>query len=135
MKRRQLTSLALAAILSVTTIAATHEEATPSGEAWLGLIDGGKYGESWSESSALFRTQVAAQKWIEMIAAGRGPLGVIKSRKLKSIQFMTAVPGAPDGNYALILFDSSFEHKANSIETLTLMEDAGKWRAAGYFIK
>jgi Protein of unknown function (DUF4019) len=115
--------------------AVSQEQAVPTGEAWLALIDSGKYMESWSESSTLFRTQLPAQKWAEMAGSVRGSLGAKKSRKLKSVNFAKTLPGVPDGNYAVIQFDAAFANKANAVETLTVMEDAGQWRAAGYFIK
>ena len=65
----------------------------------------------------------------------REPLGTKTSRKLKTISFPTTLPGAPDGHYALATFDSSFTNKAAATETLTLMDDAGTWRVAGYFIR
>jgi hypothetical protein len=125
----------LLVVLTWNCLALSQNEAQPSGEAWLVLVDKGKYGESWSEASAFFRSRVPAQKWTEMVSGVREPLGAKTLRKLKSISFPTSLPGAPDGNYALIQFDASFARKANAVETLTLMEDAGKWRVAGYFIK
>ena len=47
-----------------------------------------------------------------------------------------ALPGAPDGEYVVIQYESSFEHKQSAIETVTPMLDTdGKWRVSGYFIK
>ena len=115
--------------------AVTEDQAVPAGEAWLALIDSGKYGESWSGASTMFRNQLPAQKWTEMVGAVRGPLGAKKSRTLKNTKFTKALPGAPDGNYVVMQFDARFTNKASAIETLTLMEDAGEWRAAGYFIR
>ena len=123
-------------LLAVLTFAAvTPEQAAPSGKSWLALIDNGKYMESWSGASTMFRIQVPAQKWVEMIGAVRGPLGEKRSRKLKNVNHLKTLPGAPDGNYAVMQFDASFANKANAVETLTVMEDAGQWRASGYFIK
>jgi hypothetical protein len=49
---------------------------------------------------------------------------------------MTSVPGAPDGQYVLIQFETVFEKKAQSIETITPMLDADRtWRVSGYYIK
>jgi hypothetical protein len=114
---------------------AVQNQAAPAGEAWLKLIDNGKFGESWSEAATLFRTQVPQQTWIEKAQAARASLGALTSRKLKTIKFAKTLPGAPDGNYALILFNTSFANKASAVETLTLTEDVGAWRAAGYFIR
>ncbi len=46
------------------------------------------------------------------------------------------MPGAPDGEYVVIQYDSSFEHKQAAVETVTPMLDKdGKWRVSGYYIK
>jgi hypothetical protein len=44
--------------------------------------------------------------------------------------------GPPDGEYVVIQFETSFENKKSAIETVTPMLDQdGKWRVSGYFIK
>ncbi len=49
---------------------------------------------------------------------------------------MTSLPGAPDGQYVVIQYESSFEHKKSAIETVTPSQGAdGHWRVSGYFIK
>ncbi|MGA2423709.1 MAG: DUF4019 domain-containing protein [Terriglobales bacterium] len=68
--------------------------------------------------------------------ASREPLGKLLSRKLKSATYKTTMPGAPDGEYVVIQYDSSFEHKQAAVETVTPMLDKdGKWRVSGYYIK
>jgi len=45
------------------------------------------------------------------------------------------IPGAPDGDYALLEFRTSFAKKTNSRETVTLEREADDtWRVIGYFI-
>ena len=66
----------------------------------------------------------------------RQPLGEVKSRKLNGAQYMTSMPGAPDGEYVVIQFDASFANKEKAVETVTPMRDKdGVWRVSGYFIK
>ena len=48
---------------------------------------------------------------------------------------MKSLPGAPDGEYAVLQYETSYQNKANAVETLTLMIDSGKWRSAGYYIR
>ena len=63
-------------------------------------------------------------------------MGKLLSRKLKSATYKTTMPGAPDGEYVVIQYDSSFEHKQAAVETVTPMLDKdGKWRVFGYYIK
>jgi hypothetical protein len=46
------------------------------------------------------------------------------------------LPGAPDGEYVVIQFETSFENKKSAIETVTpMIEINGGWRVSGYFIK
>jgi hypothetical protein len=46
------------------------------------------------------------------------------------------LPGAPDGDYAVIQFSTEFAHKRTARETVTPMRDAdGEWRVSGYFIR
>ncbi|MFI5007047.1 MAG: DUF4019 domain-containing protein [Solirubrobacterales bacterium] len=113
-----------------------EELATRRAEAWLALVDQGKYEESWSEASRLFKDAVTKEKWKEALSAVRPPLGKLLSRKLKSRQQTRTLPGAPDGSYVVIQYDSSFESKKQATETITPMLDPdGTWRVSGYFIK
>ena len=58
------------------------------------------------------------------------------SRKVQTKVFMTSLPGAPDGEYVLVQFATSFEQKKTAIETVTAMLDKdGTWRVAGDYIK
>jgi hypothetical protein len=71
-----------------------------------------------------------------MVAPVRDPLGKVLSRALKSATYTTTLPGAPDGQYVVIQYDTAFEHKKSAVETITSMLDKdGTWRVSGYFIK
>jgi hypothetical protein len=66
----------------------------------------------------------------------RQPLGKVKSRQLMSRKYTKTLPGAPDGEYVVIQYKSSFENKKVAIETVTPMLDKdGNWRVSGYYIK
>jgi hypothetical protein len=41
---------------------------------------------------------------------------------------------APDGDYAIIHFTTSFKNKSNVTERLTLVKEDGTWRVAAYAI-
>ncbi len=110
--------------------------AQQSSVAWLALVDSGKYADSWQESSSLFKAHVSQEQWKNMVGATRDPLGKVTSRKLKSATYTKTLPGAPDGDYVVIQYETSFEHKQSAMETVTPMLDKdGKWRVSGYFIK
>jgi hypothetical protein len=115
-----------------------HPEAAAqsAAETWLALIDAGNYSASWNAASSLFRQHVPQSQWQTSAAGARAPLGALKSRKLQSATYTRTLPGAPDGEYVVVIFASSFENKATAIETVTPMVDAdGTWRVSGYYIK
>jgi hypothetical protein len=105
-------------------------------ESWVALVDAGKYGGSWKEAAEYFRNAVKQEQWEQAAQAARQPLGKLVSRKVKTTAYRTALPGAPDGEYVVIEFETVFEHKKTAIETVTpMMDKDGKWRVSGYFIK
>ncbi len=111
-------------------------KAQAAATSWLALTDGAKYGQSWDEAASLFKGAVKKADWEKAVNGGRGPLGAVKSRKLKSATFRRSLPGAPDGEYVVIQFDTVFEKKATAVETVTPMrEKDGSWRVSGYFVK
>jgi hypothetical protein len=110
--------------------------AQQSSDAWLALVDSGKYADSWQEASQLFKAAVTREQWQSALRGSRDPLGKMLSRKLKSATYSKTLPGAPDGEYVVIQYESSFERKQSAVETVTPMLDKdGKWRVSGYYIK
>jgi hypothetical protein len=103
---------------------------------WLALVDAEKYAESWKEADEYFRHTVQPQLWVESMKALREPLGKLISRTVKMKVYKNALPGAPDGEYVVIQFKTSFENKKAAVETVTpVMGKDGVWRVSGYYIK
>jgi hypothetical protein len=116
--------------------AAAKAAAEKAALTWLHLIDDGKYSESWSSSSSFFRGAVNQIRWEQALEGTRKPLGSVLSRNLTSATYTTTVPGAPDGEYVVIQYATSFDKKRTSAETVTPMLDRdGSWRVGGYFIR
>jgi hypothetical protein len=131
-----LASLALLLFTSGGFASSDDEAAAVEGAtAWLALVDAGEFGESWEEAGSLFQGAVPKQRWEEMLAGTRRPLGKVISRAVKSKEYRTSLPGAPDGQYVVIQFETSFENKAEAVETVTPMHEGGGWRVTGYFIR
>jgi hypothetical protein len=113
-----------------------EKAAVTASNAWLSLVDGENYAESWDQAAALFKAAVPKEQWQSMVKAVRAPLGKVVARKLKSKQYTKTLPGAPDGEYVVIQYETTFEKKQSAIETVTPMLDkGGKWGVAGYYIK
>jgi len=112
------------------------DEATKAADRWLKLVDNGDYKQSWMTASTIFKNAVTEAQWARQVGSVRKPLGALVSRKLKSAQYATSLPGAPDGKYVVIQYDSVFQNKSAAVETVTPMLDKdGQWRVSGYFIR
>jgi len=115
---------------------AQETAAQTSAEQWLALVDAGNYPDSWKTSAALFQAAVTQDQWSQAVSAVRKPLGDLVARKLKSAQYTKTVPGAPDGEYVILQFDTSFANKKEAVETVTpKLETDGTWKVSGYYIK
>ncbi|MBU4211767.1 MAG: DUF4019 domain-containing protein [Kiritimatiellae bacterium] len=128
--------LMLGAVTGMAEQSEKEKVAVAGAEQWLGIVDEGKYGESWKEAAEYFRNAIKQDQWEQAMQAVRKPLGKLVSRKVKSTSYKTSLPGASDGQYVVIEFKTSFENKKSAIETVTpMMDKDGKWRVSGYYIK
>ncbi len=105
-------------------------------QSWLALVDEEQYAQSWEAAAGYFKQAVSVENWLQSMQAHRKPLGALVSRDVKTMKYCTSLPGAPDGEYVVIQFKTSFANKKRAIETVTPMIDAdGVWRVSGYFIR
>jgi Protein of unknown function (DUF4019) len=99
---------------------------------WLGLTDSGKYPESWDEASSFFKSKISKDFWTSKLQQTCSPLGALKSRKLATAKYIKNPPNAPEGEFVILTFDTSFDQLPSSTETVSMALDKdGKWRAAG----
>ena len=128
--------LSLCGPFTVAQGADKEKVAVAEAKQWLSLVDTGKYEQSWMEAGEYFRNAVSQVQWVQSLQAVRSPLGKLISREVKSTMYKTSLPGAPDGEYVIIHFDTSFSNKKAAIETVTpMLEKDGSWRVTGYYIK
>lgn len=112
------------------------EQAVAAAKAWLALVDEGRYDDSWKDAAPFFQEKVPESVWGAQLESVRKPLGKLVSRELLGAEFHTKLPGAPEGEYVVIQFKTSFENKPVAVETVTPMKDPeGAWRVSGYFIR
>ena len=136
---KKVTLIAMMAILMAPLMLAQDksvEAAQKGAESWLALVDKADYAGSYNQAASMFKAAVTKEDWVQKIRAARGPLGNVVSRKLMSAQYTTSLPGAPDGQYVVMQYDTSFENKKSAVETIVpMMDKDGQWRVSGYFIK
>jgi hypothetical protein len=114
----------------------SEEAAQAAATSWLAMVDGGQYAGSWQNAATYFKGAVTEAQWKQSIEAVRKPLGALVLRKLKSAKQAKSLPGAPDGEYVVLQFDTVFENKKEAVETVTpMLEKDGNWKVSGYFIK
>jgi hypothetical protein len=132
----------LAAVFMFTTVPARAQEAEKVTDAeaaalaWLALTDAGDYSRSWDQAASIFQSSISKQNWMDALQNVRKPLGNLVSRKVKSAQYAASLPGAPDGEYVVIQYETQFENKKSATETVTPhLEKDGSWKVSGYYIK
>lgn len=112
------------------------QQAVEAAREWLSLTDSGRYGESWEKASAYLKNVVTKDQFVQSLQGALVPFGELVSRDVESTQYETTLPGAPDGEYVVIRFRSSFQNKKEAVETVTPMKEAdGRWKVSGYYIK
>ncbi len=142
MKLRWQAVMMVAVVWGLGTLRATgagapkNEEAVEAARAWLALMDAGRYAEGWESAAAYLKQALPKEQFEQSMQAARGSLGNVTLRTLTSTEATNTLPGAPDGEYVVIRYSTTFQHKLTAVETLTPMhEPDGSWRIAGYYIK
>lgn len=103
---------------------------------WLEKMDGGNYAECYSESAAVVKHTMTAEKWKDAMTMFRTPLGTVVSRRIKSSEEVRQLPGVLDGEHRLMQFDTEFSNKKAAVETVVFTKDEDEvWKSSGYFIR
>jgi len=115
----------------------TPEEAgRAAAEEWLTLVDAGKYLDGWQKLDVAFGKKVGKKTWTSSLTDIRTRAGKLASRKFKSAEYTKELPGAPEGEYVIVQYDSAFEKKKAATEKVTLILGRDLyWRVAGYSVK
>jgi len=128
--------LSLCTSLAMAQSMEKEQAAIAAAQQWLALVDAGRYDQSWKQAAEYFRNAVSKTDWRDSMRTERAPLGRLKSRKILRADYRTSLPGAPDGEYVVIQFATSFENKQAAVETVTpQLEKDGRWRVSGYYIR
>ena len=114
----------------------SEEKAIQNSINWLTKLDNSQYFESWESGSIHLQEGIEQYRWASAMKISREPFGNIISRELNSINHTTKVSGLPDGEYLIIEFNVSYEHRDQAIEkTISVKEKDNTWKVARYIIK
>ena len=115
--------------------AADIQAAQRVAQAWMGLMDRGKYDDSWKQFAPVVQQQITKKQWKQQVKSTRQPYGALQSRMPRAANYATTLPGAPDGKYVVLEFDTTFANKQAVRETCVLAQTNGVWKVAGYFLQ
>lgn len=116
--------------------AAAVTAAQAAAASWLGLVDLGRYGESWDSAASFFRQAVTKPGWEAAVGGARRPLEPFGERQQLGASFQTKLPNAPPGQYVVLQYRTKVGGGKTVVETVTPMKDAdGKWRVSGYYVR
>ncbi len=134
-RRATFAPLVLVSLLQAT--AALAQANAQAGDAFLKLIDGRAYGESWDEASEFLRRSISRDGWVARMQAMREPLGAAAVRILRDSDLRHDPSGAPAGDYLLLTYETTFTGGGIAkTETVPMILGAdGRWRAVGYFVR
>lgn len=105
-------------------------DASQAARRWLELGDAGRWDDGYHATAAAFQELNTTAKWTKVSQSVRMPLGALVSRVLLSEE---SVPAPPHG-YQVVKFRSSFAHKSEVTETVSLVREGGSWKVAGIYL-
>jgi Protein of unknown function (DUF4019) len=115
---------------------ATEEQAAErQALGFLGYIDHGRFADSYAYTGMLIRSQLDREAFASQVEKARAGTGTLQARELIDAGYSTTVPGAPEGQYVVLHYHSSFANRPDTVETLTLAMAKGYWRVDGWYIK
>jgi hypothetical protein len=124
-----------------TTATVTCAQNTPealaqkASDQWLGLLDNGKFGESWDAASSGFKQAISRDAWESQLTK-RSALGKLISRKVTKAELLPESPDIPPGKYVRVLYHSSFENMNSAVElVIPILDKDGKWRVSNYLVR
>jgi hypothetical protein len=110
-------------------------EAIDAGMKWLALVDGGTAGAAWDLASKQLKSTVTRAKFVAAVREVRKPLGKLESRTAERFARAHELPGAPQGDYAIIEYAAKFAKGKLQEQLVWTIEEGDVWRVAGYFYR
>ena len=102
---------------------------------FLGYLDNGRFADSYAYTGMLIRAQADRASYASQVEKARQGTGAILTRALMDASYQTSVPGAPDGQYVVLHYRTSFADRQEAVEMLMLALAKGYWWVSGYYIK
>lgn len=125
-----------AMLMVATPVLADEDPIKSAAESFFGLVDAGSYQQAWWECSELLQMTTSLDSWVEEVRTQRALFGDAVERKVKTLSERSSQPGFPDGEYALVLYDSRYENKKKALELLVLKKGPyGEWKVVSFRLR
>lgn len=89
-------------------------------ENFLTQLDQNEFSSAWQQTSPLFRILTDEAAWKHKQQVLRQAYGPLESRRFLRLSYRTTYAHSPDGIYVIIQYQSHFENKAETRETVVL---------------
>ncbi|MFM7403482.1 MAG: DUF4019 domain-containing protein [Erythrobacter sp.] len=95
------------------------------------MVDAHDWGASWAATGKQFRELNKREIFAKTAESVQPKLGATLSRTFLSLDFAPA----PPAGYMTVKFRTQFAEKPDTVETVALQLEDGKWRVVGYWLK
>lgn len=131
--------LLLAIPFSRPALAVEDEVSTATAAAAAGsfvtLLDAKVPGDAWQMFTPFAQISKPRDQWQELQQTLRTAYGPLEKRTLRGVTLQNRYTMLPDGRFAIVQFDTSFDKKQGAIETVVLARfEDGRWRVHDYVI-
>ena len=115
---------------------ARETQVTEIAESWLRLLDLGNYDDAWALTAPYYKSIVSHDDFLLRVQAPRQPLGNVVTREVLRTRFSLYAKGRPDGQYFIVIFQTSFQGKRSDTFEHTLLEITPTgWRVTDYVLR
>ena len=133
---RALAALALACALPAVAQDPRSFAAQKAARDWLALVDALDAAGSWKAAGERYRKALDEEAWAARLADARMQSGALEQRTMLATSFQDHLDQGPSGDFAMVVFRTTFEKRVDARESVTLEHEAdGTWRVIGYAIQ
>jgi hypothetical protein len=115
--------------------AADIQAARQAAEAWIQLLDDGKFDQAYLQMGMTAHRQISQQQWRDQLNATRARYGTLESRIFQYPNYTTTLKNAPPGQYVVLNYLCTFSSHLTSPETVVMTKVGTGWMVAGFQVE
>jgi hypothetical protein len=103
---------------------------------FIDMLDRDDYNQAWANTSPLFQALHNLPNWQRQQQTIRNAYGTRTDFEYRRLGYRTTYASSPDGSYCIVQFNSSFQNKAVTAETVVLIKQpTGNWLVREYVLR